>query len=419
MNSVALIWEAAERIRTEISYFNKAGKTFRCKFTQGTGNTTWRIEVPIQIPQIEAGEPAFQPPKHGASVLVKVLLRDLEFPEWRGTIFDSADKSVLLIIVRNPEGNYVDQLMTNHSYLCRVELRYLNINLHKELSALQLLCLPQLLPANISIDRFSLVEVVCGMMDPERAAVDLRQEFSDLWTGTQDEYVVIMKHIHKVREPLTRVPQQKRFFDRSLIGKVRGCVLLWEGRPGCGKTTVDARLAIALGLMGYRVLMTANTNVAVNAFIQKVYEVLDELETFFPGSKLVSSLKDHIIHIHSNAIESRIGRQLEAGNAGTSITLEEEEEIDDGDDKIDSKFLFASMTHRMDEWARQNLWESFSPEYQLHPGNKTLEVVRFNEQMRAKKEIAAFTSPPFYGGRVVTNPNAPILAEQRVTNALI
>ena len=43
-----------------------------------------------------------------------------------------------------------------------------------------------------------------------------------------------------------------------------------------------------MGLRGKKVIIAANTNVAINAFVEKMYKVLDELEQDFLSTPLVS-----------------------------------------------------------------------------------------------------------------------------------
>jgi hypothetical protein len=104
----------------------------------------------------------------------------------------------------------------------------------------------------------------------------------------------------------------------------------------------------------------------VNAFVEKVCKVLDELTTKFPGSQPVSSLRHRILHVHSNSIESMITRPLEANLPGSNVNLEDEEMIGTNDEKIDARHLDTSMSHRIERWLQRNPSDPVIPEFRLH-----------------------------------------------------
>ena len=80
---------------------------------------------------------------------------------------------------------------------------------------------------------------------------------------------------YRVRDAFTLDASQAAPFEALIKGFLAG-VMLIQGPPGTGKTRVNACVAIAIGVIGRKVLVTSGSNNGVNALMVYIVEFLDK-----------------------------------------------------------------------------------------------------------------------------------------------
>ncbi|KAF2117343.1 hypothetical protein BDV96DRAFT_657432 [Lophiotrema nucula] len=336
---------------------------FKCTFQHGYVVDTWRIKVSIDKFAADRDVVERLLPRDGTIVTVQV--HSDGFSKCHARLYHRLDNGhPIILVVRNPPRWGAGQLQHGQQGVCSIHLTVPDINLAKELQALEVFSTRES-AKEMPLNHFSLHEVVLSRMNPSRESRNFCKEFTNSTTELLEVYKDRMQFIaDQLREPLN--DRQKNAFDRALLG-THGALLVIEGCPGGGKTTLQAHIAIALYVMGKPVLVTAHSNPAVNELLTRVRAILTSAPPF------LTHQRGKILRLHSSSCEESLLLELEGLLPQKQLLLEPEEGMDD--DEVHPDLQEISLAHHLSQHCRSNLNDKDVQNYLHHRRTRDFNIV--------------------------------------------
>jgi hypothetical protein len=157
------------------------------------------------------------------------------------------------------------------------------VGLEKELKTLVGLCNPLFYDEEPTLNDLNLLAVVFSRLNPARRSKNFLAEVKPT-QATGVSFETALQVVNALRARLASVPKQIKAFDKALNG-VDPATLIIQGCLGGGKTTLQAHIAVALALLGKR-LLSCHTNVVTNVFARKVIDLMNLFCAQFPIQKM-------------------------------------------------------------------------------------------------------------------------------------
>jgi hypothetical protein len=266
-------------------------------------------------------------------------------------VYFSEKEHALVGIVRNPEGRMADELEQGH-YQITLTSRNTDLSLQKKLGALNSIHDREPAP----LDEFDLTEVLTGRTHRGRHSRDFLLE----WEYQADHLPVeeadaTRKSIFELYCPSTYIDRQGQAMHLIVRGTKTGMVIV-EGIPGAGKTTIEGRAGLIFAAMGKKVLFVAPSNTAVDEIVVKLFELI-------PTANL-DHMKQKILRLYSQSVEAQLSREVEA-LAFNTMLLEDEERVGPNVN-VDERFKWLSIARKAQHYLSNDGGSAPSEEYFGH-----------------------------------------------------
>ncbi|KAI9874387.1 MAG: hypothetical protein M1830_009801 [Pleopsidium flavum] len=225
--------------------------------------------------------------------------------DWRGTVVDASTTADFVVIAEAPRGTgrYNDG---NRRVTIRAEIDSTSINrmIKRMQDAVQFV--PEPLPEDDKCGSFALQATLLNhgpFFDRDHCNV---VDFFNLFASHQRQQAI--QRCNRVLDIFTLDPSQLEAFSASTERLVAGISVI-QGPPGTGKTRVNACIAIALGCIGIKVLVTAASNGGAEALLRYIVAAIEENR----------DLKEwlDVVHFHTPNSTTDTTMEKDTGNAET------------------------------------------------------------------------------------------------------
>jgi hypothetical protein len=276
----------------------------------------------------------------------------------------------LVIFLRNLKGFAADKI-TPGKHFCRLNFHFLETSLHKQLTAISRTCTQRLHSDPPPKDSLDLLEIVCSRMRSDSQSPNFAADFERDWESSHKEYTIIMDAVEMLVESCRLVPEHYAVIKAAITGS-RSCVEIIVGCTGGGKSTLQAKIGIALFLLGQNIHFTSQTNVAVDELMRKVIEVALFLNA--------PSLPHCMARVYSTAREDLVNLNLE-GATGGDVRIQPEESL--GDDQVPKDLRFGSLSQLIHDHCVRNPGDVNVVEYLRHRNARAA-----SKDIRSKRPMA-------------------------------